>query len=280
VGIARTVFVLGNLLSLLAAQQQKLRVRIEAELARQALVEIEASAFRLPELGRYDTDLPEGAQTSMERLPSLLERTVGPSSKTEVGRLARRDVRDHILFVYSSKAEIAEVRSVVDQLKKEAPLHAHLQFSLVTLPWSVAQAHNLENGRVVAVDAEEVGKLMREATQNKGTLCNLPEVTAGPLAPFVVSPRRVDAKEAETLRLRGEMLPIDDREVAVAMHLVRGALPMDRTREPAGALLQPVFRLQAGKYALATVVEGETATVLIVRCVDVAAKAPPAPVGR
>ena len=87
-------------------------------------------------------------------------------------------------------------------------------------------------------------------------------------------------KEAETLRLRGEMLPIDDREVAISMHLVRGALPVDKTREPDGALLQPVFRLQAGKCALATVVEGETATVLVVRCVDVAAKAPTAPAGR
>jgi len=274
--IARSVGVLGSLLSLLTAQQQKPAVEpAPQQEARQE--ERVPRIFRLPELGRYDADLPVGSPPAAYRLLSVLGRTFA-AAKWDVVRAVGVQGGDWWgLDVRATKVEIDAVQSVFEQLQKDEPLQVGLQCSVVTLPWPVAEALNLQNRRTVAVDAETVDKLVREATKNKGTLCNLPEVTAGTLAPFVVeSPRKPDAKDESKLRLLGEMVPLDDREVAVAMHLVRGVLPVDKTREPAGALLQPVLRLQAGKCALATVREGATATVLVVRGIDVAAQAPPA----
>jgi hypothetical protein len=81
----------------------------------------------------------------------------------------------------------------------------------------------------------------------------------------------------QTLRLRGEMVPLSEQEVGVSMHLARGALPADKTTVPPRTLRQLGLRLESGKTAMSMMLtEGDTATVLVVRCID----ASPAPLAK
>jgi len=170
------------------------------------------------------------------------------------------------------------VKGMLEQLRQEHLPRARLQCSLLTMPAAVAKAHDLATGALVPADEAAFGKLVRDAVKAKGVLQNLPEVIAATLEPFVVEPAD-KAKQAppvgdQTLRLRGEMVPVGPGEVVVGMQLVRGALPDDRTQVPRDALLHHAFRLEAGKAVMAVVVAGEQATVLFVRCTEVASDAP------
>ena len=182
-----------------------------------------------------------------------------------------RSTRGPALLVMSTAEDVAVAQAVTEQLRKEEPLQARLQVSLVALPLSLARESGLEKGVVVPADEAKLQALMRLAAKHAGELRNLPEVTASPLRPFdLAAAARDGVPEAQRLRVRGEMLPIGAAEVAVRVHMVRGALPAEPTRTPEKALLQPIVRLEAGKAVMVMAVEGEVATVLVVRCVELA----------
>jgi hypothetical protein len=122
---------------------------------------------------------------------------------------------------------------------------------------------------------------VRDAVKQKGALQNLPEVQAAPLVPFTVEPA-AKGKVPEpdtTLRLRGEMVPLPDGAV-VALQLVRGALPADRTETPAATLLDRVFRLAQGKGVMVLAVDKDEAVVLFVRCTEIVGEVPKERAGR
>jgi hypothetical protein len=235
-------------------------------------------------LARFDEVLagePSIARPAVTRFADVMKTVLAiqQENRFHVLRAGGAPVGDRML-AQGTTEEVDAVTAALEQLRKEEPLRVRLQCSWVTVSKAVAQAHGLKLAEVTVVDENAVRSLLREATKTKGALVNMPEVVAAPLAPFVVEPAGKAAAAAapeQTLRLRGEMVPLSENEVGVSMHLVRGALPADRTAVPPRSLRQLGFRLEAGKTAMSMVLtDGDTATVLVVRCLD----ASPAPLAK
>jgi hypothetical protein len=108
-----------------------------------------------------------------------------------------------------------------------------------------------------------------------GSLHNVPETLAAPLAPFVVAPTG-KAAGSPPLRARGELVPIAEGEVLLGLHAVRGELPASvRALPDRGVLAAPVLTLKLGAVAAIAVDGGgdlASTAVLVVRCVEVAAR--------
>ena len=244
-----------------------------------------ATVMPLPrEMSRYEVGEPQaGGTRAAERLVAMLQ-ALTQANETKAGaRIQVLNREQGMLFVRGDAGQVELATKVLQELNKDEPPHARLQWSFATLPLAKATELGLKAGVVATTDEAAVGALIKEGTKHKGTVLNVPDVAVRPLTPFVVDATgkaKVTAGATEpaapaapaALKLRGEMLPLDGGDVAVAMQLVRGALPADLTRTPGAPLLQVLFRLQAGKAALVTAVEGDTATVVIVRCVEVAAE--------
>ena len=176
-----------------------------------------------------------------------------------------------VLVVRGTPEQVDAAKLVMEELGKAEPLRARLQCSLLTLPLAIARDHCREPGVVVDVDETAIGELTRSAVKNGGSLHNLPEVAASPLRPFALAvTAKAEVPDARRLRVRGEMVPASATEVAVRLQVVRGALPTEPTCAPQDALLQPIVRLQVGKAIMVMAVEGDAATVLVVRCVELA----------
>jgi hypothetical protein len=242
------------------------------------------------DFARFDEQLASdaaGSRTAVNRFAAvmgvLFGRDGAKSFSVQTARVAAGGER---LLVRGTTEQHTAVTDAMEQLRKDEPLRVRLQCSWVTVPQAAAKAKGLKLAEVTAADENAVNAVLREATKAKGALVNLPEVVAAPLAPFVVEPAgkaAAGAAREQTLRLRGEMVPLADHEVGVAMHVVRGELPADRTVAPPGPLRELPFRLATGKVAMSIVfAEGDTVTVLVVRCID-ASPAPlptPAPVAK
>ena len=209
----------------------------------------------------------------------LLQDDVAPKRRpATVSRVTKQDR----LIVRGSVDNIALVKGAIAQLRLASPPRARLQCSLLVVPAASAPALGLEAGKVQAADETAFGKLVRDAVKQKGALQNLPEALADPLVPFTVEPA-VKGKPAEpdtARRLRGEMVSLPDGEVALAMQLVRGTLPADRTETPPAALLNRVFRLAAGKGVMVLIVDKDEAVVLFVRCTEIVGEAAQDKAGR
>ena len=234
-------------------------------------------------LARYEVAEPQrGGTKAAERFVAILGGLLLGEPRLESGNVQFLNREQGLLLVRGDAEQIALANRVLEEVQKDEPARARLQCSFVALPLPVAKEHGLKAGVVVATDEITVGRLVKDATKHKGTLLNVPEVAVRTLTPFVIDATGKASGAAAApgpapLRLRGEMVPVGGGEVAVALQVVRGSLPADVTRRPDDALLQALVRLQTGKSAMAMVVEGDTATVLIVRCVDVASEPlPPA----
>ena len=258
-------------------------VRLVAVLAalHAAAVGQQARVFQTASLARFDEQLARDEQMgapvpAVKRLSDLVQRLGGADPK--LGRpvfQSGRGARGEVLIAAGTAEQLADAQRVFDQLKRPDVVQARLQCSLVTMPIAVARDHGLKPGEVVATDEPAAARMVRDAVKRDGTLRNLTEIVAGPLAPFARDTGDKGAgKQQAALRLRGEMVPMGDGEVAVGVHVVRGKLPHDPTQVPESALMQPVFRLAAGQSALFMVVDRDVATVLVVRCLEVTNEAP------
>lgn len=175
------------------------------------------------------------------------------------------------LYVDHEGEQLAIVEQVAQQLALAKPLRARLHATVVCLPASLARERGLPVSKMVVWDESKMTQLLRDAVQNEGSIRNLPEVLAAPLTPFAIAvPAKPDTPSEQILRVRGEMVPVHAKEVALRLHVVRGALPVEPTCTPEQALLQAIVRLQVGQAVMVMAVEGDTATVLIVRCVELA----------
>jgi hypothetical protein len=211
-----------------------------------------------------------GPVVRLARILGLLLLDEGPR-----GNAARASVGGQTdrLLVRGTADEVSLVRSVLEQLRQEHPPRARLQCSLLTMPAALVKTHELKDA-FAPCDETAFGKLVRDAVKQKGTLQNLPELIVTPLAPFVAEPPAKPGApvpaDDPTLRLHGEMVPVKAGEVAFAVQLVRGALPEDRTQLAKQMVLHRAFRLEAGKAVIAVAVAGDQATVVMVRCVEIA----------
>ncbi len=112
-------------------------------------------------------------------------------------------------------------------------------------------------------------------------LHNLPEATVAPLAPFVVAaPGKAKVGAAVPIQVHGEMVPVAADQIGVGTRLVRPAAAGPGRAET--VVGDAVFRLRAGESAMAMVVEGQSAIVLVLRCVEIGSDTPAAapPTGR
>jgi len=184
--------------------------------------------------------------------------------------------RRNLLVLQGAPEPVATVKQIIEQLRAEdsqRPTTLRLQCSLVTLPLDHAAAQDFQWSKATPVDEVAMGKFVKTALAAKGSLQNLPEVLARPLVPFVAEAqgaKQTDDNEAR-LRLRGEILPLGAAEAVVALQLVRGQLPADRTRRPLETCLDQAFRLKVGGgIATATRRQGQPhVTVLWVRLVGI-----------
>ncbi len=273
---------LGATASHVAGQEAPADVRVQVARLRAQ----QARVFQTTSLARFDEQAVRDEQVgeavpAVERLSDIVQRLGGADPKTAplVFQHARSTNRGEVVIARGTAEQLDVAGRVFAQLTQPDLAKARLQCSLVTMPVAVARDHGLKPGEVVPTDEPTAARIMRDAVKADGTLRNLPEAVVGPLAPFMRDAgERAGEKAAggrrPPLQLRGEMVPIGDGEVAVGVHVVRGQLPRDPTQVPDSALMQPVFRLAAGRSALFMVVERDVATVLLVRCVDVTNEAP------
>ncbi len=256
-GIAHAVPVAASLLVALGAQQQRAQLYDWRDLTPRFPPPAEDSVRALDRFARIAVMLLEAENPADARKRPLVSAVAN----------AER------LIAHTMTAEQAALlRGMLEQLRQQTLPRARLQCSLLTMPQELAKAHGLAAARFVATDEAAFGKLVRAAVAAGGTLQNLPEVVAEPLAPFVFEPKAGPGKaRAEpALRLRGELVPVGASEIACSVQLVRGALPPDLTHVPKQALLDAVVRLEAGKAAMKVVVSAEPATVVVfVRCLEI-----------
>lgn len=244
----------------------------QVERPREAGVQV-ARVLPVMDFGRFDDAAAEGKVKALARWTALLrEVPIGDSAARSMLLSVGRSNRGETLLVRGVPEQVTAVQAALAALQAEPAISVRLQCTLVTMPIAVARDHALRPGETVLGDPAAGAGLLRDAVKAKGTLHNLPEVVTGPLAPFVREPA---ASVGPSLRLRGEVAPLGSGEVAVGVHVVRGALPADRTQVPRTAIAQPVFRLAAGRCAMMMVAEGESALVVIVRCIEVAPDASP-----
>ena len=78
-------------------------------------------------------------------------------------------------------------------------------------------------------------------------------------------PGKAPPRGAENVLLRGEAVAVSAEEALLAVQLVRGNLPQDRTMLPRGAVFDRAFRLRVGDGVTITAKNGRTATVLWLR---------------
>ncbi|MCU0862578.1 MAG: hypothetical protein MUC36_02190 [Planctomycetes bacterium] len=252
-----------------------------AGLAAQQKVEakpVMTRVFPCPNLEHYEVLAPAASEPTRDsdrparRLERLLRRLlVDAAERPEfVLQLGHSPSRGEVVIARTDADSLATLRQVVEQVAKPAIVRTRLQCSLVTLPTTTATELCLQPGPATPIDDAAVVKLLREATRNKGTLQNVPEIMATPLSPFsvdVVARAAVDARPA--MRVSGELVPVGDEEVAVAVELVRRLPKTDVLRAPTQEVMAAVFRLQPNQAALAIAVEGDRTTALIVRCIEV-----------
>ncbi len=216
------------------------------------------------------------ARKPMARFANLTMLLVAPEAPAQpANRAAVACMADGRLLVRGTDEQRTLVLAMLEQLRKEPPVLARLQCSMVTLPTAAAKELAPAVGAAVPMDEATFGKLAREAVKQKGSLQNLPEVVFTPLAPFVMEPLakkaagNLPALGPQSLRLRGEMAPLSRTEVAVDLQLVRGVLPADLTELPKDPLLRHVVRIAAGQAMAMVTVVGDQTTVVYVRCTEV-----------
>ena len=208
----------------------------------------------------------------LERLLQRLVRKVGDeagagavAAERRILQLARNVARGEVILFRQPPAEAELITGVLGQLALESPLHASVQYSVVTMPAAVATAHGLRAGLMPAVDDAVITAMTRDACRRGGSLHNLPEVRSAPLRPFTVD--GPGAANAMRFVLRGEMVPVADDEVVLVLDLVR-RVPVPDQPQQAQEVMQPNVRLAAGRTALVVAVAGDSVTALVVRCVE------------
>jgi len=249
-----------------------LQVTVPAQQAPEKAIPVAPQAARIlrcPDFGRFDGATPNQGPNALARFAAILRQLPMDGAPARSLTLSPgRSARGAILAARGTPEQIDTVAGALAQLERESVGNTRLQFSMVLVPLAVARAHRLDPGKTVVTDAAAWAELLRDAVKAKGSVHNPTEVIAGALAPFV---REVTATEGATdrrpLRLRGEIVPLQGDEVAIAVHVERGVAPVGEKRAPS-MVAEPVFRLAAGKSAMMMALDGETALVLIVRCLE------------
>jgi hypothetical protein len=231
--------------------------------------------LRCPDLMRFDGAV---ANAAVEPVPDPVTRFVevlrhvpiGDAPPRSLGLTIGKSTRGHVLLARGTAEQVATVEAALGALARPDVGRTRLQCTLVTMPVAVATAHRLEPGKTVVGDGVAWGELMRDAVKARGRVDNLPELLADALSPFAneVKPPAAPSTPVERprQRLRGEVVPLDGGDVAVAVAIERGRAAAADAKLP--VLATPVFRLAAGKSAMMMAVDGDTAVVLVVRCLE------------
>ncbi|MCU0862783.1 MAG: hypothetical protein MUC36_03235 [Planctomycetes bacterium] len=231
------------------------------------------SAFRMPDLTRFDADREPGAGTADKRLLALL-RELEQVDRCQPLTLA---VTAGTLWArYPAGAKLAVEGSLLQIIKPE-PVGAQLQLSVLTMPTAVAERSGLVPSASRALDEVAVGVLGRAATAAGGTLRNLPEFSVSALTPFTVPLQALAEGASAKERVAGELVPLDATTVLIAFDLLRDVAG---STEAPGKPLHVAARMQAGSVLVCSVdTESGQAIVVVMRCLAVAAPKPaPAPV--
>jgi len=260
---AVAVAVLGSLVGLVPGQLVPgAPVPVRAEVCR--YVDVRA-------LDRYDDGL-DVATTPMRRAPARFADVMSRwwCDRDPTSRPRPVGVTGSTLHAHGAAEMVKATQQALAQMHGDEVVRARMQYSVLALPQAAVAAEGLKPGTAVEADEAILTRLARAAVGQGGNLRNLPEVVAAPLRPFVVEDARADG--AEPLRLRAEMVPLGRAEALLGLHVVRGALPANLASVPdAGKTLlaSPVLRLTAGGLVLMTLREGDTTTLLAVRCVEI-----------
>lgn len=231
--------------------------------------------FACQSLERFDPAEPEeGAQAAAERLERLLKlllQNTDGKPMNGIVQLARSRARGQVLLVHAVPDKLEIARSVFEQLGKSEPLAVRLQCSLLTMPKAVAAAHQLAAAGTRQTEAAALVKLTRDVVRSGGTLQNLTELSLQALAPLAVDTGgKVGGEERRELQVRAEMVPVAGDRAAVAMHVVRRLPKTADLQDPTRDVMSPLLELRAGGCTVTSAIVGDVATVLVVRCLELA----------
>lgn len=264
----------------LAAQQQEAPAPVAPK------APLVARPFSAQPLQRYDVlDSPEAAD---KKTPDTSV-VVGDEPKRAADRLVTflcrlfavdtsgraqgyvRTLQQGLLLARLPQPQMDVFNSAYEQLKVEEPIHARVQCSVLKLPAKVAAEHGVVPDKVVLVEQDTVVALSRTA-QGGGALLNLPELELAPLWAANVS-GSVGKKEVQRYALRAEMVPVQADQVALALDLTRTAAPVaGAAKVGAVTLIAKTATFAKGQTWIACAVEGEQATLLVVRVGELANK--------
>ena len=224
--------------------------------------------LQLPDLTRFDEPEAQSAPAA-ERFAAVMRRLPVAAGQQAVDVRTNVAPGRHIVLVRGVAEHAEVVRVAIGALGRPDPPAARLQCSVVSVPAELAAAHRLRAGEAVVVAGHVAAELLRDAVRANGTLHNLPEIVAAPLAPFASERRPVG--DTDGLRARGHSVPLGANEVLVAIDLER--LPASPAGKPAATptvlLSTPSFRLVAGQCAVLRGAGAHSAVALLVRCVAV-----------
>jgi hypothetical protein len=259
---ARTVAMVGALLTASHAGAQQAAERAQLILR----------PMTCGDLARFDPpQLPARAVAAQSRLISVLVRWRPDPAEPVVNlSLLGRDASRFV--VRGTVAQGERIDSALGVLRDRDVPHARLQVSLLTMPRDVASEAGHAHAVVTRLDEAKATALTRAAVRRDGKLLNLPERIVAPLTPFVVAPR-AEPGGGEPRGVRLEMVPAAADTVLLGVHFGVGARAEPRALPAGQAADAPVVSLQAGQLVAIPSVDGAVANVLIVRCLDVTARA-------
>ena len=223
----------------------------------------EARILRCPDLSRFDEGRPKQSREALARFVTIMRHVpIGDAPAASLTLGIENSARGPVVLARGTPEQLDAVASALAHLRTNGGT-ARLQCSIVMLPNRVARAHQLEPGKTLLANDTEWTDLIRDAIKAYGSVHNFPETLGGWLAPFEQQMPATTNQPA--LRLSGEVLPLGDRRIALAVSVARPS--------QADALATPVFTLAPGTSAMMMVPYGNGAVVVIARCLEVCAPA-------
>jgi hypothetical protein len=247
-----------------------------------------ARALPCPGLARYELAAERAGEDPVKRFAQVVQKTLVDDALARGGRgkatvRAVQSSRGAMLVVQGTGEDLDLTQNALAALDAEQPVHARLAASVLVVPSRLLAAHGL-TATTTHLDGAATTRLLRAAVKEGGELHNLPEVRVAPLTPFTVvgakrdaDPIARDARAAvpptaarPPLEVAGEMVVLDADRVAVAFTMVH-RLPRTPELQAPTRELRPARCLRAGDVAVALRVDGDVATILLVRCTELAA---------
>lgn len=189
-------------------------------------------------------DADPGPQAG-KRLAALIGKLVTAEGKAanQLGRMRLVQLvssRNRVfLFVRGEQNDIDLVNGILKQLRLPEHPKLRVQCTLLTVPATLARAHGLARGKPVPVDEAKAGEILKQCTQQGGTLQNLPEGHTFPLQPFAIRPRARQTDRKWCVQCEGLMVDADS--AAFTVRLVE-----DRPKLPRAERIAETFRIEPG----------------------------------